>query len=96
MTSDARLGLAVKPLDVGVELLAVDPPDAAAADLHGGQIARPNQRVSLSDADVEIDRNVLERQKPRLYGRSSGRTWFGIRVMSHPVTIAPPKREHVD
>jgi hypothetical protein len=38
-----RSGLVVETLDVGLELVPVDPPDATAADLDGGELSGANQ-----------------------------------------------------
>jgi hypothetical protein len=53
------LGLVVEPLDVGLELALVDPPDAAAPDLDGGELARPDERVDLGDAHAQVGGDVL-------------------------------------
>lgn len=60
------LRLPVEPLDVALELTAVDAPEAATADLDPGQLAGPDQGVDLRNRDVEISGHVLERQKARL------------------------------
>ncbi len=69
--------LFVQPLDVGVELLAVDPPDAAPADLDRGEVAGANERVHLGDAHVEVGRHVLERQEPCLDAAFTSLALFG-------------------
>lgn len=63
------LRLAVEPVDVFLELLLADPPHAAAPDLDGRQLPRPDQRVDLGDADVEVPSHVLEGEESRLDGR---------------------------
>ena len=77
----------VESLDVGGELLAVDSPDASPADLDCRQFTRADQRVDLRNADVQVRRYVLERQKARL---DSGRLPFLRRLVgiSHGSTVA--------
>lgn len=55
----------VKTVDVGIELLSVDPPDTSPTDLDRGQLPRTNERVDLRHADVEIGRDILEGEEPR-------------------------------
>ena len=87
------LSLFVEPLDVGLELGLVDPPDPAAPDLDGGELARANERVDLRDAHAEVGGDVLEREETRLDGRPlPARAGF----RAHSPKIAPCKREHLD
>ena len=66
MRFSPRLSLFVQFLDVGLELLPVDPPHAATADLDGRELARPHQRVDLGNADAQIGGDVFEREEPGL------------------------------
>ena len=66
MRLSPRLGLLVESLDVALELLTVDPPHAAAADLDGRQLSRPDQGVHLRHAHAQIRRDVLQREEAGL------------------------------
>jgi hypothetical protein len=66
-------GLLVEALDIGLELGAVDPPHSSAADLDRGKLPGADERVHLSHADVQIGRDVVEREETRLdRGDASG------------------------
>ena len=56
--------LVMKPFDVRLELPAIDPPDASAADLDGWELARPDERIDLRNAHVEEVGNVLKCHEP--------------------------------
>ena len=84
------LRFVVKPVDVGLELRLVHPPDAATADLDRGELARANERVDLGDADAQIGGDVLEREKAWLDGRlvpATSRAGF----RAHLPKIAPSR-----
>lgn len=57
--------LFMETLDVSVELLPIDSPDAPAADLDGGELPGAHDRIDLRNADVQEHRHILEREKPR-------------------------------
>ena len=84
MSLSPLLGLIMEPLDVGLELVAVNAPDAPASDLDRGQAPGPDQRVDLGNAHAQIRGDVLEGQEPRLHLRTRffrGRlTWHGPRI----------------
>jgi hypothetical protein len=69
MLPGPRLGFFVEPVDERLELLSVDPPDAAAPDLDRGELARPDESVDLRNAHAQIGRDIVERQEARLYLR---------------------------
>ena len=77
------LRLFVKSIDVRLELFEVHSPDPTAPDLDGRELARPDERVDLRHADVEIGRNVLERQEARLERGSLPGRAVAIWVRSH-------------
>jgi hypothetical protein len=58
--------LLVHALDVPLELQAVHPPDASSTELHRRQLAAADQRIDLSDPDIEDRGHVLERVEPGL------------------------------
>ncbi len=41
-----------QPFDVGLELVKINPPNAASPELDGGQLTRAHKRVDLGAADV--------------------------------------------
>ena len=51
--------LLMQSLDVGLELIAIDAPHAAAPDLDGGKLAGSDEGIRLRDADGEICRYIL-------------------------------------
>ena len=53
------LSFLVEPLNVVLELLAVDPPDPAAADLYGRQLAGADERIHLRHADAQVGGHSL-------------------------------------
>jgi len=59
------LRLFVKAIDVCLELFEVHSPNPTTPDLDGGEFARPDERVDLGHAYVEIRSDVLERQEAR-------------------------------
>ena len=59
MSFGPLLRFLVQPLDVGVELLAVDPPHPATSDLDRGQFTGPDERVHLRDADAQVGGHAL-------------------------------------
>jgi hypothetical protein len=79
------LCLLVKPLDIRLELLAVDAPHASSAELDRRQAPRANQRIYLRNAHLEVGRHVLKREKTRLY----------IRV-GHLRRVAPEPPRYLD
>jgi hypothetical protein len=58
--------LLVHPLDVGLELEAVDPPYATPAEFDRGKLATADQRIDLGDPDVEDRGHVLQGVEPGL------------------------------
>jgi hypothetical protein len=68
MSSGPLAGLLVKPRDVRLELLSVNPPLTAAANLYCRELAASDQRISLRHAHVQIRSDVLESQEARLDG----------------------------
>jgi hypothetical protein len=95
MRSGPLLGLVVEPFHVGLQLTFVDPPLTAAADLYGGELTGSDEGVSLGDAHVEVDRDVLEFQEPRLdsRGRLPRR---GSSRAAHEAILASDRPEYVD
>jgi hypothetical protein len=87
--------LLVHALDVGVELEAVHPPDASAAELHGRKLAATHQRVDLRDPHVEDRGHILQRVEP---GLDAGRGHVGLLGVTplqvagrlQPPATAPP------
>ncbi len=66
MLLSRRARALVKTIDVCIESLSIDPPDPASSDLDGRQLTRPNKRVDLRHADIEIGRYIGEGEKPGL------------------------------
>src|SRR5688572_26421215 len=56
----------MQPLEVGVQLVAIDPPDPSAPKLYGRKAPRADQGVHLRNAHAEVRRNIFEREEPRL------------------------------
>ena len=69
MSIHPLLGFLPEPVHIGVELTAIDSPDAPTADLYPGQLIGANQRVDLADADREVGRNVIEGEQAGLDNR---------------------------
>lgn len=63
MLFSPRLRLVVGPLDEGLELGSINPPDAPPADLDRRKPSRSDERVDLRNAHVEVSSDVLEREK---------------------------------
>lgn len=59
MLLSRRARALVKTIDVCIKSLSIDPPDPASSDLDGRQLTRPNKRVDLRHADIEIGRYIL-------------------------------------
>lgn len=60
----------VHPLDVGLELVAVDAPDAAASHLDRRELAGADERVSLRNTDGQISRHIFQGEEAGLYRRA--------------------------
>jgi hypothetical protein len=60
----------MKPLDVLVKPLSIDPPNTSPANFDPRKFARPHHRVDLRPTYRQIGGNLIEREKPRLYGWS--------------------------
>jgi hypothetical protein len=58
--------LLVHALDIGLQLQAVDPPDAPPTELHRRQLTAADQRVDLCRTHVEDRGHVLQRVEPGL------------------------------
>lgn len=89
----------VEPLDVSLQLVAIHAPDSSASDLDRGQLAGPNEGVDLGDADTQVCRHVLEREKPRFDpGRGLRRSPTPLRSLlgRHRPTLAPVGPQGVD
>jgi hypothetical protein len=93
MLFSPRLGLLVKFLDVGLELLPVDSPHPAPPDLYRRQIARTDQRVHLRNADAQIGGYVLEREEA---GLDLGSGLFGRRLPWHGPRIPADEDGYMD
>ncbi len=57
----------VELVEPALEAMAVNPPDAAAADLDGGEVTASHEGVDLRLAHVEQRRYVARGQEPRLH-----------------------------
>lgn len=66
MRFSPRLRFLMKALDVGLELLSIDAPDAATPDLDRRELSRADQGIHLRDADTQIRGDVLQREESRL------------------------------
>ena len=77
--------LLVKPLDVGLELPSVHPPDPSAPDLDRGEVARSNKRVDLRNADAQVRGHIVEREETGLDGRPPRR----IVLLGHRAKLSP-------
>jgi hypothetical protein len=88
-----RLRLLMQPIHVRLELVSVYAPDASPPQFDRRQLPRSHQRVDLRDADVEVDRDILESEEARL---DDGPRRALIAVLArggcggpHEATIAP-------
>jgi hypothetical protein len=59
-------GFPVKPVDVAVQFPLVDPPNAASAELYGGELAGPHEGIDLRGAHAEIGGDVFESEETGL------------------------------
>lgn len=59
-------GLAMEPVDVGLELFDIDAPHAPAPDLDGRKLPGSHDRIDLGDADTEVGGDVFESEEARL------------------------------
>lgn len=59
------LGFFVESLDVGLELVPIDPPHPSPADLDGGKIAGSHQGIDLRHAHAQVSGHVVEREEAR-------------------------------
>jgi len=78
-------GLRVHPLDVGLQLLGLDPPLSPAADLDGRQVTGTDQGIGLGCGDVEHLRNVAELKETRRHGDKSGMSGRAPRLIHRPI-----------
>src|SRR5436190_18159853 len=95
MVGDELAGLLVGPGDVGLELLPLDPPLAATADLDRRQLSAADERVGPRRGDVEALGDVGELQEARLgHGGSLAPTPAGGRSVVHnpPLRAGEPTR----
>lgn len=60
------LSLLVEPLDVRLELVAVDAPHASSTELDRGKVTRSDERVDLRNAHVQKRGDVVQREKTGL------------------------------
>lgn len=93
MGPSPRAGLFVEALDVGIELLSIYPPYAAAPDLDGGKRPGAHECIDLRDADIEKSGHVLEGEEARLLGSSTGAL---LVYLSHKSRLAPNDGGYVD
>ncbi len=80
MISSPLLGLPMKALDVLLELLAIDSPDTAAADLDCGECSRAHECIGLGNAHVEVGRDLFQGQE----------TWLDLRRIGIPRCVCFP------
>lgn len=93
------LGLFMQPLDIRIELVAIDSPDAPPTDLYRRQFSGSNQGVDLGHADTQISGHVLESKKARFdAGRGLRRSSAPLRSLlgRHSSTIAPVTAQGMD
>lgn len=64
------LGFLVEPLDIGLQLVAVNPPHASSPQLDRRKATGADERVDLGNAHVQVRGDVLEGQEPGLGPRS--------------------------
>lgn len=91
MSLGPLLRFLVEPLDVRLELVAVDPPHAAATDLDRREFSIPDECVNLWDADVQKDGHVVEGQEARLSDRGGGSPFLrlGALHLGRPALACP-------
>ena len=91
------LSFFMESIQVGVELIPVDPPHAPAPELDGRQVSRTNQGIDLRNADTQVIGYVFERQVSRL---ESGLCWLGALGSAlrrgHLPKIAPGEGRYLD
>lgn len=84
------LGFLVEPLDIGLQLIAVDPPHTSSPQLDARKITGANERVGLRNAHIQVRGDVFESQEPGLGLRSAwwtlGLCALGAHV-SHDSTV---------
>jgi hypothetical protein len=96
------LSLAVKSVDVSLELGTIDTPEPPAPDLDPREFAGPDERIHLGDRDVEVGGDVFEGEKARLHCAFPGSAVleFGARrgrvLFHHRPTIAPCSFGYMD
>jgi hypothetical protein len=66
MRLSPRASLLEKLFDIDVELVAIDSPHAATAELDSWQFPRAHKCVDLRTADVEVASGLLEGKKARV------------------------------
>ena len=71
------LGFLVKALDVLLELLAVHPPYASAADLDRRQLSGAHERIDLGHAHAQIFRHIVQGSCASHVGRVGDRCLDG-------------------
>jgi hypothetical protein len=77
------LGLLMEPLDIGLELPSIDPPDASAADLDRRKVARSDERIDLGHAHVEVIGDIFERHEPRFGSQARRESSTGVFHLEH-------------
>ena len=93
-----RLSFLMQPIEIGVELVAIDSPDPSAPKFDRRQITGTHERVDLRDAHAQVIRNVLEGQVAGLESRLNrgfGAFWSALR-RGHRPKIAPPDDRYLD
>lgn len=83
MAGDELAGVVVGPLDERLELVAIHPPLAATADLHGDEVPAAHQRIGLSRGDVQDLGDVGEAEEPRLGHVAKSDTSRGRIAVAH-------------
>ena len=79
------LGFLVEPLDIGFQLLAVDPPHTSSPQLDARKVTGADECVGLRNAHIQVRGDVFEGQEPGLDPRSVWCT-LGAHV-SHDSTV---------
>jgi hypothetical protein len=79
----------MEAFEVRLELVAINTPNPATADLDGWERSRANERVNLRNAHVEVGSDVLQGQET---GFKRGRAL----VRSHGPRITAGARRYVD
>lgn len=77
VSSSARFGILMKPVDVGVELRSIDPPHAAPSDLHGRELTGSNEGIDLRDAHIQVCGDIFQSKQARL-DTGSQASFFGL------------------